>query len=374
MVSLPFTDPVASPAVLTPRLKISQQQDSAGAGPGGLAEVASSLLGAAQGPDPWMSHLLGMRMTLALGAHVDNVVLHILDTAEAPAARLGDSVTISLGYGDDADIPLFTGAVQSLQTTLSGSRRMLLAGPALALARMRLNSSYQEQSAEDIILALLGEANVVAGTIDSGLQYPFYAVSDRHTLLAHIQALSEQQNWLCYVDADGLLNAHRAGSDDPARTFAYGVDLIELEHRTLTAPLAGIRVIGGGAATGNGADAWNWLSKTPGAGGEAGDGSRVVAQQALRDAPGAQGYADYLMARGTRAGNRVWLQTAAAPEVLPGRAFGISGAPAANADGVYLAERVVIGFDRQRGFISTIEGCSRDAATGDGAGLPGGLL
>ena len=65
MTGLPFTDPIAAPAVRTPELKIAGQ---AGGGPGGLASAAGALLGESPGADAWSSYLLAMRLTLGSGA------------------------------------------------------------------------------------------------------------------------------------------------------------------------------------------------------------------------------------------------------------------------------------------------------------------
>ncbi len=373
MVSLPFTDPVATPAVVAPKLKISQQQD-AGGGLGGLADAAGGLLGGGQGPDPWSTHLLYMRMSLALGDHVDHVVLHLLETDSAPATQLGDQLDVALGYGEDSETLLFTGTIQGMETTLAGYRRLIVTSPLLELAQKRLNSSFEEQSASDIIQALLGETEVAAGTVDSGEQYPFFVVSDRHSLLAHIQLIAQQQNWLCFCGPDGQLNARAIGSESAAKTFAYGVDIIDLQHWTQNPALAGVKVVGGGAATSNGSDAWNWLTKEPKAMSEAGDSSQVVSLRALRDSPGTQNHADYLMAQSQSATNRVRLQTSAAPEVVIGAAFEITGAPDSATNGIFVADRVVISFDQMQGFTSIIEGFNRDAAGAGGLGALGGLL
>ena len=367
MTGLPFTDPVATPAVTTPRLKISQQQ-SGGGGLGGLADVAGGLLGAGQGGDPWMDYLMAMRLQLGTGNHVDHAILHVMDGEEAPEAALGDTLELSLGYSDDAETLIFTGSIERLETTVAGYRRLTLTCPFLALAQKRVNASFEEQSADDIVQSLLAETDVEAGNIDRGVQYPYYVVSDRRSLLEHIQQLCAQQNWLCYCGPDGKLNAHAASGAEDSRTFAYGSDIIELEHGTRNAALGGVKVIGGGAATSNGADAWNWLTKDPKVLSEAGDASRVVPVRALRDAEGAQGYSDSLVARDVENGNQLPLLTSAAPEVLPGKLFTVEGLPAAAANGSYVAEQVIVSFDRSLGFQSSIAGFNRDAGGGGGLG------
>jgi len=370
MVSLPFTDPVATPAVVTPTLKVRRQ----GSSDAGLGQGALDLLGASPNPDAWMAHLLSMRMTLACGDHVDNVVLHLLETEQTPATALGDRLQIALGYGDDGETPLFSGTVAQVETTLSGYRRLVLTSPLLQLAQGRLNGSFEEQSAGDIIRALLGETDVTAGEISPGSQYPFYVVSDRSPLLAHINVLCQQQNWLCYCGADGSLNARTVGEKPPVRTLAYGVDLLELRHWQRSPALAGVKVVGDGAAASKGADAWNWLTKETQATGEAGAGNVVVSQGALRDNAASKSFAQSILADSERAANRVQLQTSAAPDILPGAPFDISGAPTEAANGTFVAERVVISYDQRSGFISTIKAFNRAAGTGDGAGPGGGLL
>lgn len=373
MTILPFTNPVASPAVSAPSLKISPQQES-GSALGGLAGVAGDLLGGGAATDPWNTHLLSLRMDLAMGDHVDSAVLYLLEAESTPATSLGDVLEISLGPDAESETLIYTGAVERVETALSGYRRVTLASPLLALAQSRLNGSYQEQSASDIVRSLLAETEVTAGNIDSGELYPFYAVSDKRTLLFHIHEICRQQNWLFYASGDGGLNAHALAAGDANKTFAYGVDIIELQHWQRLPSLTGSKVIGGGAATSQGKDAWSWLTKEPRVLTESGDGRPVFARQALRDVPGTQAYAGYLSAQDQANSHRVRLRTIAAPEVLTGSAFGISGAPHSAANGTFVADRVVISFDRTDGYISLIEGFNRDAAGSSALGALGDLL
>ncbi|WP_020408676.1 hypothetical protein [Hahella ganghwensis] len=373
MVSLPFTDPVAAPAVRTPKLKISQKQ-SASDGLGGLADAAGALLGGNPGPDPWSTHLIGLRMSLSLGDHVGSVILHILESESAPEASLGDELELALGFDDETETPIFTGKIQRLENHLAGYRRLTITSPFLELSQKRINASFEEQSASDIVQSLLGETNVGAGSIDSGEQYSFYVVSDRLSLLQHIQAISAQQNWICYCGANGQLNAHALDTGEEAKVFAYGSDIIELEHWVQEAALTGVKVVGGGAATSQGSDAWNWLTKDPKALAEAGESGRVVPMRVLRDAPSAQNFSAALMSKDAQATNRVRLTSSAAPEVLPGTYFEITGAPFSAANAIFVAEKVVMTFDRSKGFLSFIEGFSRDSAGTSALGSLGGLL
>ncbi|MCP4765237.1 MAG: hypothetical protein GY875_03110 [Gammaproteobacteria bacterium] len=373
MTGLPFTDPVATPAVRTPKLKISQQQDSGG-GLGGLAGTAAALLGGEQGADPWQAYLMMMRLTLGSGNHVGHAILHVMDGDAAPEANLGDKLDIALSFDDDAETPIFTGSIQKIEATVAGYRRLTVTSPLLALSQKRINTSFEEQSADDILQALLAETDVEAGNIASGGQYPFYVVSDRRSLLDHIQRLCAQQNWLCFCGPDGKLNAQSVAAADAAKSFAYGSDIIEMEHGTRLAALSGLKVIGGGAASSNGADAWNWLTKDPKALSETGEPGRVVAMRALRDAQAAQSFGESLVAQDAQQTSYLRLLTSAAPEVLPGNAFSVEGVPTGTTDGTYVAERVVISFDRSQGFQSRIEGFNRDAVSAGALGAPGGLL
>lgn len=371
MTGLPFTDQTVSPAVRAPVLKISQASEPAG-GLGGLAGAAADLLGGRSGPDPWQSYLVNMRMTLALG-QVGHVSLHLLEGEEAPQVSLGDKLEFSLGFDDEGDAPIFTGSVSALQSTVAGYRRVTLTSPLLTLAQQRLNSSFEEQTSGDIIQSLLGETDVEPGNIDSGELYPFYVVSDTRSLLEHINRLAYRQNWICYGGPDGRLNAHEVASGEPARSFAYGADIIGLKHSTRESAVAGVKVIGAGAASGSGAQAWSWLTKTPGVTGSSGSPDRVVPARALRSNDAAQHYATALQSRDARKTKQLQLLTAAAPEVLPGLAFSVEEAPDGDANGTYVAERVVLSFDMERGFLSRIDGFSQDAG-GGAAGLLGGLL
>lgn len=372
MVSLPFTDTVAAPAVVTPVLRVSEAGPAAGIA-GGLAGAAAGLLGGSQATDPWSTHLLSLRMTLACGDHVDSVVLHLLESDQAPATALGDTLEIALGYGDESPTPLFSGSIEHLETTIAGYRRLVLASPALKLAHKRLNTSFEEQSAGDILRSLLDSAGVEAGAIDRGQQYPFYAVSDHRSLLAHVDTLSRQQGWLCYCGADGQLNCREVGPGTAASTLAYGVDLTELRHWSRPPDATGFRVIGSGAASSQGAGTWHWLTKEPKTFAESGDAAITRPERSLRDTAAARARADALAAEVNRQTRRVCLQTAAAPDIVAGSLFDISGAPDSSANGTYVADRVVMTYAPLEGFLSQVEGFRRDSA-GSPLSAAGGLL
>jgi len=371
MVGLPFTDPVESPAVVEPQLKISVEQESSG-GLGGAAGLASDLLGNNEGPDPWLTHLMQMKTELRSGAQVSHATLFVADSETAPEVSLGDTLKLELGYGDSGSVPFFKGSIEKVESSIDGYKRVVVVSPLIELAKKRINQSFEEQSAGDVVNSLAGETSIETDNVESGNQYPFLVVSDRQSLLEHIHAIARQQNWLCYDGPEGKLNAHKLTAGEVAKTFAYGSDVMELHHWKKNSGLEGAKVIGSGAATSNGSSAWSWLTKEPKVVSESGTGIPVVPSRALRDNPGAQGMLDRLLAEDQQKTNRVRIKTGAAPEVRVGSLFEITEAPN-DANGRYFADQIILEFDRENGFVSIVEGFSESASSGGLGGL-GGLL
>jgi len=344
---------------------------SAGGGVGGLLGAAMALV---TGPaaDPWADALIGLEIELAPAPAVDWAVLRVAAVDGAPELAIGDSGTISLGYGDSEARPVIGATIDGIGRAIDGSRRITAVSGAAALSRLRVNQGFEQQSAGDIVADLADQAGVETGTLESGADFPFLALDDRGNAWEHIAALALKSGYLACFTAEGKLHFGPWPDGQPVQTFNYGDDILALEVRDRTPAVAGVRMIGAGAAGSQGKDAWAWLLKDPAAAtADAGDGTapRLIADPALRSAEAARGSAE---ARARAAGlmaSAGTLLVAGAPSVSPTGLIAVSGAPDSALDGSYLVRRVRHGYSKAGGFATRIDICRPVEADGGGGGL-----
>jgi hypothetical protein len=181
--------------------------------------------------------------------------------------------------------------------------------------------------------------------------------------------LARQEHWLLSVSADNSLSAKPINAGSPVHTFTYGVDLVALAKVVSTPSESSPTVVGTGAATSQGSHAWSWLSKSRAV--ASSGAAPIINAGSIRDAELAASRLNHHQQRVESAANPVRLRTNAIHPVLPGDSFAISGT--AEADGSYIAARVLLRFDREQGFITDIQGFSI-AAAGGLLGALGGLF
>jgi hypothetical protein len=347
-------------------------------GGGGLLEAAGSALGLTPGgDDPWAAALVAIRVDSYLAPAVDVAVLQLANEARAPSVAVGDPGSIELGYADGENVLVFTGKVDAIHTNLAGATRITLVNGSAALARRRINQSYQQQSAGAIVSDLIGQCEVAAATVEDGSDYPFYVVDAPRTVYQHIARLAQRSGYIAAMTAEDKLQFSPAAVDAAVQTFTYAQDLMALQAAEDT-PLAGVLFTGEGAAGSQGSDAWSWLIKDASAvqksAGEA-DGALPLVDAALRSGDALEtAAAAYLAEQGGSAG---LLLVPGAPDVTVGAAVEIVDAPQAALNGLHLVTRLRHSYDKQRGFVTQL--ALRRAGAGAGgpgglAGLAGGLL
>jgi len=297
----------------------------------------------------------GDRSAALLSVTVDTGTAPGVDIAELrlagdDAPAVGDAGTIALGYEDGGAEPVFTGTVESVASGVHGELRVVAAGAGAALARVRVNRSYEQQTAGDVVSDLAGEAGAATGDVRPGADLAFFVVDDRRTGWVQVAELARLSGCLAYVTPDGELVMAPPPAGPPASTFAYGVDVLALAAGPRAGAVGAVTVIGEGAAGSQGADAWNWLVKDPAAvTGTGGSGApeRLRSEPALRGTAAVQAAALGVPA-GDVAGH---VLVVGAPGVAVGAAIAITGA---GVDGALVVHGVRHRFARREGFTTRI--------------------
>jgi hypothetical protein len=348
-----FAPAAAGPGAL-PRAKLAKS--APGGGGGGLGGLGGDLLaaaGAALGlgqPDPLTDALVSVQMQLAAAPMLAWCRLQFLPRSDFPALATGDPITVSLSDAG-APVPVFAGTVAQLAWR-DGRLDVLLSAPAAALARIRRNAGYENQSFGDLLSTFAAEAGLAAGDIDAGPDYAFFAIDDRLSLWDWIARLARHGDVPAWTDARGRLNA-RAPRGQPVASFIHGQTLLALRASTRDPATSAARIVGEGSAGRQGADAWAWLAKDPqGVSAGGGPGSPVQSDGALRSLAALVGAASGSAAPA----NEVQVTVPGTPALDVASLFKLENCPGGAGDGSWRALEVRHRFDARGGFVTQLVG------------------
>ena len=364
----------AQPAVRKPLFEIA----IGGASGGGLLGDVTGAIGLGGGEDPWQRSLESLSVDAGLAPFADRVWLTVVNDEHAPAVAVGDEGSVRLGFSDTGVEDVFTGRVHAIRTELRGVRQVEMINAGALLSSHRINQSYEQQGASDIIADLANQFGVDTDLADSDIELPFHVIDDHRNLYQHIAALMQATRQLVFVSADGVLSSVAFETVDVVQKFHYGVDIIDLRSDSYAPLVDSVSVVGEGAIGSHGADAWNWLVKDPApvtATAGSGEHRRLVSDGSLRNADAVQGAA---AGRARRAGarlQRLRITVAGAPAVGAGATVEIVGAPAEELNGSGIVYRIRHVYDKHDGLVSHLYVWRvGDEGFGGLASAPGGLL
>jgi hypothetical protein len=346
------------------------------AGLGSAASAAAGALGIGGGgaDDPWARCLVSVTVDCGVASSVDSAEIRLAAVEGAPDVSVGDAGTVALGYSDADPQVVFTGEIASVERDVEGATRLVATNGGAALAALRFESSYEQQSAGDVVRDAASRASVDTGTIADGATLPFLAVDGTRSAWRSLAALARANGAIAFFTADAKLAVATAATGDPAQTFTYGVDVLSLEAAQERPGVGAVTAVGDGAAGGHGTDAWSWLVKdSSSVSGSAGTGdpARMAQDGALRTGEAAGSAASGISALAALLDARGRAVVPGAPAVGVGTTIAIGEAPTDELNGSFLVLRVRHTFSKRGGFRSAIEFSKVGAAAGGGAG---GLL
>jgi hypothetical protein len=328
---------------------------AASVGASAVGDVASSLLGGGAASDPWADNVQSLALDLQLAPGVDHCTLTVTGSG-MPSVALGDGLSLKLGY-DQQLSTVYTGKLVRVQARNDDTVHLTLDNGALTLARLRQNSSFEQQTLRDIVNKLLGDAGISAGTLHTGPDFPFLALDDRQSLWAWISALAAMSGALAWVDGEGKVQI-KPGGGPALASFTYGADVLALQHEARVPVAAQLTVLGEGAAGSQGTQAWSWLSKKRSAiAAQQGSGeARQQSQAALRNLSAMQGSAQHWADQLSAQGECVRLSVPGNTAVQLGGTFSVGSCPQGRGDGDYVATRIRHRYDKLAGFTTLLEG------------------
>ena len=363
-----LTDLVTSnesqPAVRKPGVEISFAASSGG----GLVPDIGMLNTA----DPWQRSLLSISTVSSLAPNVDSSKLVISNDDQAPAVAVDDEGSIALGYEDSSIDVVMSGHIDQLHSDTRNLTSITAVNGGTSLSQLRINQSYEQQAAGDLVNDLCSQAEVEMEVIESGIDLPFYVVDDHYNAYQHIDRLARRSGFIAHFTTEGKLYFGPQPAGQAVQTFSYANDILEVLIQKNNSSTSAVTVIGEGAVGSEGQDAWSWLMKDPGAvSAEAGDGkSRLISDAALRSSEACQAAADGAASRSAARSLSGHILTAGAPAVVVGSTIKITGAPGEAMNGDFFVSRVSHRYSKQHGFTSLIN----FRQGGESGGLLGGLL
>ena len=327
-----------------------------GAGPSVRRPLLEVSFGSGSSED-WRQAVVSLTVTCALAPSVDSVEIWLSAGSTVPAAATEDTGSVSLGYEDSSTETVFTGKVEAVQHTVQGLTRVTSTNGGATLSKLRVNQSYDNQAAGDIVSDLATKAGVGTDVIESGMDLSFYVIDDRRSVYGHVAALAKKCGYLAYFTPDGDLKFAPFSAGQPVAVFTYGVEILSL-WVTETVPAVGtVTTIGEGAAGSQGKEAWSWLVKDPssvtGRSGT-GDPKRSLDDPSLRNGDAAQGAAEGIAAAAGLMTVTGRLAIPGTPAAAVGSAVEIAGAPQDALNGLCLVRQVKHRFTKRTGFTTLI--------------------
>lgn len=350
MVSIPSGLTDSAPAVRRPTFDVSLGSASA---------------------DEWTQNVVAIRSEAGLAPFTDVAHVFVYAGDDAPQVAVGDTGSLALGYEDDSEVTILTGTVDSVLRTTGGLTRVSVVNGGTSLCSLRVNQSYEDQNAGEVVTDLAGRSSADTEAIEDGVEFPFHVVDDRRNAYQHIASLAVTSGFIAYFTPDGGLMFAPYSDGQPVQAFSYGSEILSLSVSEAAPIVGAVTTIGESASGGEGAEAWSWLIKDPApVTAESGDGdpARLITDSSLRSSDAAQGAADGLVGLMSMAAMTGTLAVPGAPAVVVGATIKISDAPSDALNGTCMVRRVRHNYDARRGFTTVID----FSKSGDGA--LGGLI
>jgi prophage tail gpP-like protein len=300
------------------------------------------------------TRLSRLRVQAALEAPL-NTARIILAPPDGLDVALDDDVTVELGYDGNLE-QVFAGKVDTVEYRIDGLH-VHACGSFRQLLAARFNLFYEKSSASDIVSDLCSRLSLQTGQVDSGLDYPYFALSATENVYQGLHHMASQCGVDLYADVeDKLVFAAYTGA--VSHDFQYGVNVLTMQLDTRNPLVTGAAIYGESPASlGQGSDAASWLTKKE-IQGQAGDSSGQVARRFDATARTQDMAAQIAQAVVPELGAKraCTLNVLGAAEVQLGHALNVSHMPLGAQNGKFKVMGVEHRLDRRQGFITLVRG------------------
>lgn len=263
-------------------------------------------------------------------------------------------IAVEMGWGDSGQ-SVFSGDINSLQYCLHEVHG-IAHGSQKKLTQLRINETYIDQSAGDVVNDILTKAGVTAGVVDTGIQLPKYLADDGLTLFEHLQQLARLCGVDVFTDADEKLNFTKRETFTADHIFEFGINLIDARISLQKANVTAIEIIPESPASQEGAAASSWFIKSSNeVSATSGDGnlrrfSNAICTTKEAAETASNAYQRDIQRRATN--GKIMVMGLA--EANPGQVVELKNMPDASTNGLYQINGIDHTMDGINGFRSTL--------------------
>jgi len=303
--------------------------------------------------DPARSTAVALDVSLDLDMPADQAVVR-LGRVDGPKPVAGDDVIVELGYADDSLARVFTGTVADVLPDVTTTRVIGLNSVSELLA-LRVEQTYQNKTAGQIVRDLAGQAGVPVEAVEDGVHFLAYVADGGWNAYQHIRALADKSGFDVYITPEGKLMFRKFAGAVTVHVFKYGKHIIELAVQAAPAGAEQVQVFGESPADAQGDAAFAWLAKSfnPGTAG-AGAPRLLIEDPSLRTRAAADTAAQAAARRLTQRTLVGWLRALGRPQVKLGDAIRITGAPDDRMNATFQVRSVHHRLTKRAGFTTEI--------------------
>ena len=266
----------------------------------------------------------------------------------------GARVNLDLGWCDKGTT-VFQGTIESLEYTLN-EVHAIACGAQKDLIQTRIDETFIDQNAGDVVQSLAGKAGVQMGRVDQGIRLAKYHADGSATLFEHLQELARLCGVDVFTDDAGKVNFTKREAFTADYTLQYGINLLDARIRHGKSAVGAIEVVPESAASQEGDEASSWLVKNSrDIAAKEGDGgvrrfsaALCTTKEAAETA--AKAYQRDLQRRAVQGKVVIMGQ----PAACPGQVVELTDMPDSANDGYYEISGVEHALDAIRGFRSTL--------------------
>jgi len=303
---------------------------------------------------PVSSPVVSIKVEVGISSGADSFEI-ILNKTNAPKVTRGDKVNIELGYNGKFS-KVIEGTVDRIKPDIS---LLSITGfnNIFKLLTLRLNQTYEQQSAGGIVSDLAKQAGVSLGRVEDGIVFPIYVIDSNRNAYEHIKNLAEKCGFDIYLDAKNRLFFQEFIKTSVDHTFSYGRDILELEVSQEEAFYDQVEVWGESPVSKEGKESYAWLIKDfADLKGKAGSGARVLTIQdaSLKTSATTAAVANNILKSIKKRCISGVIKIPGRVDVSLGNTLEIRGVPDDNLNGIFQIRHITHFLDKQSGFLTTI--------------------
>jgi phage protein D len=172
----------------------------------------------------------------------------------------GDTVSIELGYAEQTTT-VMQGTIVNIKPNIK-TLLVIAHTPVQALLDLRINQTYENQTAGALVSDLAGQAGLDTQTVEDGIEFPFYVMDDRKNGWEHLHEIAGKCGFDLFLTPDNKLIFKGFKKSSAAHTLIYGENIISLTHLDKQEDFKNVVVRGESPASSRGSDTAHWLTKS----------------------------------------------------------------------------------------------------------------